>query len=442
MDNPKVEAYCKSIDNAFLEYMTNDCPDTELCKRVSNGLNKISGAIKLDKNFTVLIIDGKNEFCGIKVYPDPAYMRTIYKKIDETSALDFCKSWLIDIKQYVVEIDSNCFNKYSINFTNKELTAMLLHELGHVAFSSTIPEVIYNSYKIHREEIRFGNKSAVRVAQQIFYAIPTLIACGMHVIRVGKDGRKEEYIADKIFGIESYRPYLYSAIDKILRTYGTSIYLNEDNQKKTISNLIEQSNVSIKELSTRRRIIKDELLYQSANTHSKTLRKAYVEIMAKLGIGFTDKYSNATVATESILDAIDNGKLKLSGILNTFRMVDNHNSTLSAIECAFCDEKCQASKFVPTLPSKQDFELIELNIGSIRTNLDKLATLDEIYRLQENVSSYETYAQNNGTYDLYKFKIDQCKKSIAQLINATNDVDVTVVRFTDFLKYPTGYGNT
>ena len=123
-------------------------------------------------------------------------------------------------------------------------------------------------------------------------------------------------------------------------------------------------------------------------------------------------------------------------------MVDNHNSTLSAIECAFCDEKCQASKFVPTLPSKQDFELIELNIGSIRTNLDKLATLDEIYRLQENVNSYETYAQNNGTYDLYKFKIDQCKKSIAQLINATNDVDVTVVRFTDFLKYPAGYGNT
>ena len=442
MDNPKIAAYCKSIDNAFLDYTMNGCSEQELCRRVASSLNKISEAVNLKKEFSVIIINGKNDFCGIKVYPDPAYMTKIYSGIDETSSLDFCKGWLVNVKRYVVEIDTNCFNKHMINFTNKELTAMLLHEMGHVAFSSTIPELIYNSYRIHREEIRLGNKSAVRIAQQIFYAVPTLIACGMHVIRTGKDGRKEEYIADKIFGIDSYKPHLYSAIDKILRTYGTSVYTNEDDQKKIVGHLIEQSNVSIKELSTRRRIIKDELLYQSANTHSKTLRKAYLEIMSKLGIGFTDRYTNATIATEALLDSIECGDISLNGILNKVRMVDNQNSLLSAVECAFNDCKCNCcKKYNCKLPTKYDFELIQLGIGSIRTNLDKVAILDELYKLQEKIEAYKDYAITNGIYDISKFNIDQCEACLKRLIDGANEADVSVVRFSDFLKYPEEYTN-
>lgn len=441
MNDPKVEAYCESIDNVFLEYMTNSCSEADMCKRVGSNLTKISETMNFPKTFRVVTIDGKNEFCGIKVYPDLSYLAKAYSKFDEMSAIQFCKNWLVTIKAYVVEIDVNCFNKHFINFTNKELTAMLLHEMTHVAFNSTIPELIYNSYRVHREEIRYGNKSAVRVAQQIFYAVPTLLACGMHVIRTGADGKREEYIADKILGVESYRPHLYSAIDKIIRAYGTSTFISEDNCKKTVDNLIEQSNVNIKELSTRRRIIKDELLYQSANTHSKSVRKAYIDIMARLGIGFTDRYTNATIATESVLAAIDSGEVSLNGILTKVRMIDTNPSSVSAIECAFdntCCEKC-CCKFRPKLPTGYEVELIGMDIDKIHTNIDKLAVLDELYKLKEKAEYYTDYAKQNGLYDLSKYNIDKCNKCLDKMIDHTKSKEVEVSRFNNLLDYPIDY---
>ena len=437
MNDPRIEAYCESMDNTFLSYMTRKCSSQELCKRLSSSLYNISQALGLGKTFNVTLIDGKNEFCGIKVYPDPAVLPLIYKQLDTLSATQFCKEWLVVITKYTVEIDVNCFNKQIINFTDKELTAIMLHELAHVDYSTTVPEMIYNSYRIHRADIRFGNKSAVRVAQQLFYTIPTLIACGMHIINGGIDGRKEEYIADKIFGINSYKPHLYSAIDKIIRAYGTSVFISENDAKKTVCNLIEQSNVNIKELSTRRRLIKDELLYQSANTHSKALRKAYVEVMTTLGIGFTDKYTNATIATESLLESIDKGEMQLNGILNQVRMVD----TGSAIECAFngkC-ECCCCDKYNAKLPTPLDVTNASLNIPKIHTNLDRLAILDELYALQEKAQSYADYAKQNNLYDLYKFKIDECMNAINHMITTVQGKEVTVTRFNKLLTYPEDY---
>lgn len=436
-NDPKVEAYCESMDNTFLAYMTNKCSSAEFCKRLSSSLYNLSQALNLSKTFNVILIDGKNEFCGIKVYPNPTSLSIIYKRIDEVSATQFCKSWLVDITKYNVEIDVNCFNKHIINFTNKELTAIMLHELAHVAYSTTVPEMIYNSYRIHREEIRFGNKGAVRVAQQLFYAVPTMVACGLHIINGGIDGRKEEYIADKIFGIDTYRPYLYSALDKIIRAYGTSVFVNEDNANKTVSNLIAQSNVNIKELSTRRRIIKDELLYQSANTHSKSLRKVYVEIMNKLGIGFTDKYTDAQIATEALLESIDSGERKLNGLLSTVRMID---TGAPAFECGFTNKcECCCDKFNAKLPTPYDVECVALNIPKMHTNIDRLAVLDELYALQEKTQAYEDYAKQNNLYDIYKFKIDECKRAINKYMKDTQSKEIVVTKFTSLLEYPKDY---
>lgn len=439
MDNTRVVAYCESIDNAFLEYMTNRCNEASLCKRLSISLTKISETLEFPKKFNVILIDGKNDFCGIKVYPDGADLARVLRKMDETSSVNFCKDWMVLVREYNIEIDKNCFNKQIINFTNKELTAMLLHELAHVAYSSTIPEMIYNSYRIHREEIKFGNKTAVRIAQQIFYAIPIMIACGMHVARTGLDGRREEYIADQIFGITEYKPHLYSAIDKLVRAYGTTLFIDENNQKKTIDNLMTNANVNIKELNTRRRLIKDELLYQSANTHSKAVRRAYVDITTKLGIGYMDRHTNETIATEAVLEAVDTGRLKLNGILNDIKIVDT-GTGLAALECSLgCDHPTVIRS--AKLPTDYEIELVALNVDKIHSNLDKMGVLDELYDLKDKADSYSKYALQNNIYDTCKFKIDKCRSKINELIDAANFKDVTVIRQLNAIAYPEDYSN-
>jgi len=441
MNNPKIEAYCESMDNAFLDYMTKNCNSNELSTRISSSLSKISTELKMTKEFKVILINGKSDFCGIKVYPDITKLKSLYANLDKTSLVEFCKDWLVVVDNYIVEIDENCFDKHRLNFTNKELTAMLLHELGHVAFSSTIPEVIYNSYMIHREELKYGRRSVVCAAQQLFYTVPTLIACGMHVLRTGIDGRREEYIADKLFGIDTYKPYLYSAIDKIIRAYGTTTFTSNNDYKKTVDNLVAQNNINIKELATRRRLIKDDLLYQSANTHSRSVRKAYLDIISRLGIGYADRYTNAIIATESVFERIDNGELKLNGILNTIKIVDTNTefssvleNAFSAKECCCCDCKC-----MPKLPTDYDLEMIALNVDKIHSNIDRLATLDELYKLKEKLDTFTSYVQSNGIYDTYKFKIDRCSNKLNELIDGTKSKEVSVTKFSEILKYPTDY---
>ena len=448
MYNPKIDAYCESIDSAFLDYMTKSCNVKNMCDRVSNGLNKIGEELpKVNgepvKTFNVIMVDGKNDFCGIKVYPDTKTAGYVFRTMPDKTLVEFCKSWLVTIDTYTVEIDANCFNKQKLNFSNKELTAMLLHEIAHIVYGSTVPETIYNSYMIHRQELKYGKTSIVNRALQVFYTIPALLACGYHVLRTGLDGKKEEYIADKLFGVESYRPYLYSAIDKIIRAYGTSTYLNKKEFTKVIDNLIAQNNVNITELATRRRIIKDDLLYQSANTHSKTIRKAYIDILKTLGIGFADRYTNAIIATESLFEDIDNGKTNLNGILNTVKIVDTDTTAASVMEGAFQAKECCGCCCgrSPKMPTGYDIDMVAVTIDKIHSNLDRMAVLDELYSLQQKLDTYTEYTKTNNLYDSQKYKIDRYAKTINDYIDAVKSKDIPVTIYNEIVNYPNDYSH-
>lgn len=443
MTNPKIEAYCESIDNAFFDYMSKNSNDAELCKRLGIYLEKISDELKFHKKFTVEIINGRDEFCGMKVYPDLSSLTKIYNKLDEKSSIKICKDWLVDIDKYVIEIDKNIFNTQIINFNNKELTAMLLHELGHVAFSSTIPEIIYNSYRIHKTELKYGDKNAVRTAQQIFYTVPTMIACGMHVMRTGVSGNREEYIADKIFGIDSYKIHLYNAIDKIIRAYGNTIFANEHESRQKVDNVFKWCNISIKEMATRRRIIKNDVLYQSASTHSKSIRKAYVNIMTRLGIGFTDRYTNAEIVTEQVFADIDSGKLPINGILNMIKIVDNPNTAVGVLENALsrsfepATEARKEKKIDP--PSDYDIDNIDIEIDRIQNHYDRMYVLDLIYTKIDQINDYTEYCKNHGTYNIHKARIKSQLDRLEKLRITVLNKRIVTSKYKLFVEYPEGY---
>lgn len=443
MNNPKVEVYCTSIDNAFLAYMSKNCTEEDLCRRLSIYTKNISEALGFKKKFNVTIIDGKNEFLGMSVYPTLPQLDKIYAKLDKTPLEKFCKSWLIDIEEYNIEIDKNCFNKQVIAFNNRELTAMLLHELAHIAFHTTKAEMFYDSYKIHRAELKAGQKSATRIAQQAIYAIPTLIACGIHAYHTGFDGKKEEYIADKILGIDSYAQDLHNAIDKIVRAYGTSILPSEDYEKKKIDNTVKWCNLNITEMATRRRLIKDDIIYQSANTKSKSLRKAYVNLMAKLGIGFTDRYTNVEIATETVFDRIDSGEYQVTGLLNQVKVVDTDNVAIGAlehaIENALKHDIAMESICKPKLPSDYDIDMIAVEIDRMQNHHDRLYVLDLIYAKIDQINNFMESSKNAGTFNTYKNKCASQLKRLDQLRLELLNKRVSTAGYKVIVNYPVGY---
>lgn len=444
MNNPKIEAYCTSMDNVFMDYISHRCNDEALCKRLGIYLSKMSEELKFPKAFNVELIDGKNDFCGMKVYPDLTCIGDVFNKIDSSSSLNFCNSWVKDINTYVVEIDKNVFDSKIIAFNPSELTAMLLHELGHVAFSSDTAEIIYNSYRINKNELKYGDKTVVRIAQQVFYAIPTLIACGMHIARTGPDGRREEYIADKIFGIDSYKVHLYNAIDKIIRAYGSTLFSSEHDEATKVGNLFKWCNVNIKEMTTRRRFIKNEIIYQSANTHSHSVRKAYVNVMQRLGIGFADRYTSAEIATEQVFADIDSGKLPVSGLLKTIKIVDKPNSAVGVLEQALAhafspamESKNKEKK--PEMPSDYDIDNIMIEIDRIQNHYDRMYVLDLIYAKIDQINNYIEYSKSVGSYNIHKAKLKSQLAMLEKCRLAVLNKRIVTTKYKVLVEYPAGY---
>ena len=446
MSNPQVESYCQNIDDLFLQYESHSINDATLCRRLANYLHQISTCLKFPKEFEVIIIDGKNEFMGISVYPDYSDLNNVFAKLDETSGAKFCRDWIVNIHKYIIEIDKNVFDKTIIGFNNKEFTAMLLHELSHVAFSNKKSEIIYNSYKINRASLKFGEKNAVRASQRMLYAIPALIACGMHNLTVGRNGNKEEYICDQIFGIDSYKIHLHNALDKIIRAYGTTIVDNSKMAEQKVDNIVKWCNCNISELSTRRRLLKDDITYQSASTHSKQIRKAYLNVMAKLGIGMADKYTHNEIATEEVLDRIDSGELKLSGLLQQYTIIDTDIKATQALESVINTALRQdivtesfKSKKPPKLPSDYDIDIISVEIDKIENHYDRMYVLDLIYNKIDQISEFIEYCEATGTYNKYKFKCESQLKALEKLRLAVLDKRTVQSDLKFYVNYPKGY---
>ena len=76
---------------------------------------------------------------GMCVYPTVESLRELSLKIikpDKEQSKEITKFVIGDNIRYIIEIDPNLLYSKFINFTPAELTAVLLHELGHVTADS------------------------------------------------------------------------------------------------------------------------------------------------------------------------------------------------------------------------------------------------------------------------------------------------------------------
>ena len=138
--------YIEKIEDAFQDKLEGRINFDSLCDRLQINLALISSTITNHKyTFDVDIIDGKDQFLAMSVYPDPGAISEMMSNLVGNSAMNFSKEWS-RIDHYVIEIDQNLFRRQIISFNPQELTALLLHELSHVAFSSKKSEQIYFTY--------------------------------------------------------------------------------------------------------------------------------------------------------------------------------------------------------------------------------------------------------------------------------------------------------
>lgn len=160
-------------------------------------------------------------FFGMRVYP-------VINSEDIIDVLKDDKPLIIN--GYYVELDSKLFDPM-LNLSERELTAMLLHEVGHIVYDTqTIDEVKKQvDMYLAASDDYLSDKYSKGYKEVLAYAMKdSIIKIGSIFSKVGN----YEIIADAFVAACGYGPDLASAFRKISRS---SIYLNKNVDNRLIA---------------------------------------------------------------------------------------------------------------------------------------------------------------------------------------------------------------
>jgi len=158
----------------------------------------------------------RNLYFIMSVFPDVSTVDKIISAISENDDIQSVqKLWQLN-KLWNIEIDERILLDKPISFNAKELTAMLLHEVGHIVASTSIPNRISLIIKYELLKAKFSNKMMLK--DKIFrsiLSIPILDAC---ISDYTKDGPniKDEIEADSFAAKMGYRQDLMNALKKVM----------------------------------------------------------------------------------------------------------------------------------------------------------------------------------------------------------------------------------
>ena len=113
-------------------------------KEVSKNLKLIENAIRREYgvNLKISIIDNNKTFFGMCVYPSVEEINALTKLLLETNVrmadVEKLHIEFMTKGEHIVEIDSLLLYDHNLNASAGEITAILLHEIGHIITSNSI----------------------------------------------------------------------------------------------------------------------------------------------------------------------------------------------------------------------------------------------------------------------------------------------------------------
>ena len=219
----------EAIDGAFL-VLKEDRHNKAALEIIKNSLESCFS----DCVFTINIIEPDhtktdNSLFIMSVYPELSVVDKVIEALMSNKGTDEIKKLWNTNKKWTIEIDSRILDDSIINCSNKELTAILLHEVGHIIYSTSIPNRISLILRYEIMKSKMSNRMMLR--DRVFrklLSLPILDAC----ISDGKKDKtsiKEEVKADTFAKKMGYDKELLSVLTKLMNNskFTNSISDNE-----------------------------------------------------------------------------------------------------------------------------------------------------------------------------------------------------------------------
>ena len=232
--------------------------------------------------FKISINDGKIDESNVElfimsIYPELTTVNKIIEAVTMDKEMDAIKKLWENNKVWTIEIDSKIFNPSFIDFNEKELTALLLHEVGHIVASNSIPSRVSLILRYEITKASFKTRSLLKsdIFKTIF-SLPIFDSCVADNKKT-KSSIKEEIKADNFVKKSGYSNELYTALTKLSdnKSYKNKISINDKMMK-----VAAFSNQTLEDFQSRKdNIAKNNLIILKKKIHSPFIESVIDEIL-------------------------------------------------------------------------------------------------------------------------------------------------------------------
>ena len=391
-------------------------------KSIDKNLKLIESAIKREFNINVKIsiVDNKQNFFGMCVYPSHEEINMLTKLLLETNVsmkevekvhIEFMTKGV-----HIVEIDSILLYDHNLNATAGEVTAILLHEVGHIIASNGV--VCRFERAKEYMTVRFDTKTRklVPIIPLItkLFNIATLQMFSNHF---NVDLMKEKKADDLAFKA-GYGQELHDILGKLIANgHGERVRRSSKDMDKDIELTIDWLIVNIKELEYRKDRLKRSLNIIKMTTPSKYLADWIENINGGI---FREEKKTLVEKVEAINEAFILSKL--------------NDKKFKAPNGAL-DSSGRVRRLSP-----RDLDIYRAELERVNTVDDKIFLLERLYDLLE-VAEYAKYLLANEPKRVMQSEqtIDAYIAHIHEIISEVNKRKVTQTKYGLYIKYPADY---
>ncbi len=406
----------KSQDFLLIEKCFTEIKNKE---NVNSNLAKITTVIKRSFDLVVnisIIENDTNQFFGMNIYPSVNTIdRMINEILNKKSRIESIIELWKENSMWYVEIDSILLFDKNLNANPAEITAVLLHEIGHVVYSNSIPQRVNNILRYQLMQTSHTVKKLCEnpKIQKIFNMV-FIEACSSKNFHYSNT--QTERVADKFVVTMGYGTELDNFITKLISTKGNGlINRTKSEMDSDIKTIVTWSIDNISELEFRKIKLKQAIkaeLYRNPSQYVKEMFK----LIKQTFFGDTDnKYTN--LITEQYLVDVKK-KIVEESLRNWFDSIGNVKKV-----------------------TQVDVDMILIEVDKIQNNDDRIYVLDRLYDKLDLINSAIDFI-NNGESNRVKqskqtligFKT-QLEKTRERIIN----MPVKDKQYGVFIKYPKGY---
>lgn len=268
----------KEVDNAFEILLENAHKNMEDYSEAAKHMIESAFQDCFGCEFNVSIVTPSNaespRYFVMTVIPEYSTVEKIVKSLYENSNESTFKLLWEKTKKWFIEIDGRILSDTQMNLTSRELTAIALHEVGHIVTTNSIPARISNIMKYELALASMNNRALVnRKAFANILSFPILSACTADKKKT-KDSIKDEIRADKFAKSMGYQNELLSVLTKFQKS---PLYPKDSTIEEEMVKTAKFSNDTLEQFQKRQDNLMKHNLISLKESCASPIIKEYIE---------------------------------------------------------------------------------------------------------------------------------------------------------------------